>query len=128
MTFLVLVTGLVTGAFSALLGVGGGTLMVPFMTLVLDYGQHTSEGTALLVVIPTAIVGVFAHTRRGYVDFRGAALLAAGGVVGAVAAAKAALAISEESLKLGFGIFLVAVGLRMFWHGARRERAQADTA
>lgn len=128
MTFLVLVTGVAVGAFSALLGVGGGTLMVPFMTLVLGYGQHASEGTALLVVIPTAVAGVVAHRRRGYVDFREAALLAAGGVAGAVAGAKAALAISEESLKLAFGTFLVAIGLRMIWHGARRARARADTA
>lgn len=122
MTVLVLVTGVAVGAFSALFGVGGSVLMVPFMTLVLGYGQHASEGTALLVVIPTAVAGVAAHRRRGYVDFRGAVLLAAGGIVGAVAGAKAALAVSGESLKLGFGIFLVAVGLRMVWHGLRREK------
>lgn len=128
MTVLVLVTGVAVGAFSALLGVGGATLMVPFMTLALDYGQHTSEGTALLAVVPTAVAGVIAHRRRGYVDFRGAALLAAGGVLGAVAGALAALEVSGESLKLGFGIFLVAVGLRMVVHGLRREGEPRETA
>ena len=121
MTVLVLVTGVAVGAFSALLGVGGATLMVPFMTLVLGYGQHVSEGTALLVIVPTAVAGVVAHRRRGYVDFRAAALLAAGGVAGAAAGATAALAVSGETLKLGFGIFLVGVGLHMAWHALRRE-------
>jgi uncharacterized protein len=124
----VLLVGVAVGAFSALLGVGGATLMVPFMTLALGYGQHVSEGTALLVVVPTAVAGVVAHRRRGYVDFRGAALLAAGGVAGAFAGARAALEISGEDLKLGFGIFLVAMGLRMVLHGLRRGRQHEPTA
>lgn len=126
MTLLVLVTGVVVGAFSALFGVGGATLMVPFMTLALGYGQHVSEGTALLVVVPTAVVGVLAHRRRGYVDFKAAGLLAAGGVFGAVAGARLALEISGESLKLGFGLFLVGVGLRMVVHGLRRGRGPRE--
>lgn len=128
MTVLVLATGVAVGAFSALFGVGGSVVMVPFMTLVLSYGQHVSEGTALLVVVPTAIAGVVAHRRRGYVDFRAAALLAGGGVFGAVAGARLALEVSGDSLKLGFGIFLVAVGLRMVVHGARRDGAEEETA
>ena len=118
----VLVTGVVVGGFSALFGVGGSVLMVPFMTLVLDYGQHVSEGTALLAVVPTAIAGVIAHRRRGYVDFRGAALLAAGGVVGSFAGARLAVEVSGHDLKLGFGIFLIAVGLRMAVRGLRGGR------
>jgi uncharacterized membrane protein YfcA len=128
MTVVVLLTGIAVGAFSALLGVGGATLMVPFLTLALGYGQHASEGTALLAVVPTAVAGVIAHRRRGYVDFRGAALLAAGGVLGAVAGARLALSIDGESLKLGFGIFLVAVGLRMVVRGSRRARTEEETA
>ena len=128
MTLLLLATGVVVGAFSALLGVGGATLMVPFMTLALGYGQHASEGTALLVVVPTAVAGVVAHRRRGYVDFKGAVWLAAGGVFGAAAGALLALEVSGESLKLGFGIFLVVVGGRMVVHGLRREGGPRETA
>jgi uncharacterized membrane protein YfcA len=127
-TVFVLVTGVAVGVFSALFGVGGSVLMVPFMTLALDLGQHASEGTALLVVVPTAIAGVVAHSRRGYVDFPGALLLAAGGVAGAVAGALLALAVSGEVLKLWFGIFLVLVGLRMVVHGLRRHRPAEETA
>lgn len=116
---LLIVTGVAVGAFSALFGVGGSVLMVPFMTLVLGYGQHASEGTALLAVVPTAVAGVIAHRRRGYVDFGGASLLALGGVGGAVAGALTAFEVRGDDLKLGFGIFLVAVGLRMVVHGLR---------
>ena len=129
MTFLlVLVTGVVVGGFSALFGVGGSVLMVPFMTLVLDYGQHASEGTALLAVVPTAIAGVIAHRRRGYVDFKAAAWLAAGGVTGAFLGARLALEVDADDLKLGFGVFLVAVGLRMTGHGLRRGGGAGEPA
>ncbi|MGH8573566.1 MAG: TSUP family transporter, partial [Gammaproteobacteria bacterium] len=59
--------GIGVGVFSALFGVGGGIIMVPFMTLVLDKGQHLAEGTSLLVIVPTAIVGALAHRRAGYI-------------------------------------------------------------
>lgn len=116
----VLLTGVVVGAFSALLGVGGAIVMVPFMTLGMGLGQHASEGTALVVVVPTAVAGALAHRRRGYVDFRAASLLAAGGVMGAFAGARVALATSGEVLETAFGTFLVLVGLRMAVRGARR--------
>ncbi|HEV2757503.1 MAG TPA: sulfite exporter TauE/SafE family protein [Actinomycetota bacterium] len=127
MIAVVLVTGVLVGVFSALFGVGGSVLMVPFMTLALGLGQHASEGTALLVVVPTAIAGAFAHSKRGYVDFRAAALLAAGGVTGAYAGARLALAVPGETLKLGFGIFLVVVGARLVVHGTRRGPRDGET-
>lgn len=128
MIVLVLVTGVAVGAFSALFGVGGSVLMVPFMTLVLDYGQHASEGTALLAVVPTAIAGVVAHRRRGYVDFKAAAWLATGGVAGAFLGARLALEVDADDLKLGFGLFLIAMGVRMAVHGLRRGRGAEETA
>lgn len=126
MTVVVLLTGILVGVFSALFGVGGSVLMVPFMTLALGLSQHASEGTALLVVVPTAIVGAVAHGRRGYVDVRGAALLGAGGLTGAYAGARLALEVSGETLKAGFGIFLVAVGARLVVHGMRRGAADGE--
>ena len=128
MSLVTLLTGILVGVFSALFGVGGSVLMVPFMTLALGLGQHSSEGTALLVVIPTALVGAIAHSRRGYVDLRGAALLGAGGVAGAFAGARLALAVSGETLKLYFGIFLLLVGARLVWHGLRGDRQAGGTA
>ena len=60
--------GVVTGATSGLLGVGGGTLMVPFLTLAAGFSQHAAEATSLLVVFPTAIVGSIVLHRRGIGD------------------------------------------------------------
>ena len=56
--------GVVVGAAAGLLGVGGGVLMVPFLTLVAGMSQHEAEATSLLVVLPTAIVASIVLRRR----------------------------------------------------------------
>lgn len=118
-----IVAGFVVGVAAALFGVGGGLLMVPFMVLVLEHSQHLAEGTSLAVIVPTALVGVAAHMRRGYVSLRDAARLAAGGVVGAIVGARVALAVSAATLETIFGVFVIAIGLRFVFQGFRSRGA-----
>lgn len=110
--------GVLVGALSALFGIGGGVVMVPFMVLLLERSQHLAEGTSLLVIVPTAIAGVIAHAGRGFVDFRSAAWLAAGGVLGAFAGARFALASSTETLEAIFAGFLALMGARLLAQSA----------
>ena len=114
---LTIAAGLVVGILAALFGVGGGLLMVPFMVLVLGETQHVAEGTSLAVIVPTAVAGVIAHSRRGYVSMGSAALLALGGVGGAVIGAKAALALPASTLEVIFGVVVIAIGLRFVYEG-----------
>src|SRR5919106_1150277 len=102
-----------TGVLSALFGVGGGLVMVPFMVLTLGSDQHLAEGTSLLAIVPTAIVGVTAHARRGYVSFKHAALLAVGGVGGSYLGATLALQLEEDVLKVVLGVLLVLTGVSL---------------
>ena len=102
--------GMFTGVLSALFGVGGGLVMVPFMVLTLGSDQHLAEGTSLLAIVPTAIVGVTAHARRGYVSFKHAALLAVGGVGGSYLGATIALQLEESILQIILGAFLAVMG------------------
>lgn len=113
--FLAAAAGLAVGVMSALFGVGGGVLMVPFMVLVLDETQHLAEGTSLLVIIATAIVGTVGHAKRGYVSFRNAALLAAGGIGGGVLGALLALETPGETLKKLFAALVIFSGIRLIW-------------
>jgi uncharacterized protein len=109
--------GVAVGVMSAMFGVGGGVLMVPFLVLVLEVTQHAAEGTSLLVIVPTAIAGVIAHRKRGYVLFRPALLIAILGTVGAFLGARLALAIDASSLQRIFGVFVIVVGVRLFVQG-----------
>ena len=111
--------GVIVGLLSALFGIGGGIVMVPFMVLLLERSQHLAEGTSLLVIIPTAIAGVIAHNKRGYVSFRLAGILGIGGVGGAFLGARVALSLEDSALETSFAIFLIFMGLRVIADGAR---------
>jgi uncharacterized protein len=108
-----LVVGAVAGVLSGLLGIGGGAIMVPAMTLLMGLSQHLAQGTSLLVIIPTAIAGSITHFRMGNIRLETAAWLSAGGIVGAVAGASLALASPDELLRLLFGSYLAVTGARM---------------
>lgn len=114
--------GVLTGMLSALFGVGGGLVMVPFMVLALGEGQHLAEGTSLLVIVPTAIAGVIAHSGRGYVSFKHAIVLALGGVGGSYLGATIALELDAGLLQTIFGAFLVLMGVRTVVTGRRIAR------
>ena len=111
--------GFVVGFCAALLGVGGGILMVPLMVLVLDRTQHVAVGTSLLVIAPTALVGVLTHRRAATTLFRDAAILASGGVCGAFGAALIALRLPPTALRFAFAVVLAVSGARLLRDGTR---------
>lgn len=127
---LVIMAGVVVGGLSALFGVGGGILIVPFMVLALGKSQHVAEGTSLFVIVPTAVAGVLAHRRQGYVAFRHAVMLGAGGLFGAYVGASLALRLPASTLQTAFGALVALTGLRFVLRGIRmvgRERREAST-
>lgn len=105
--------GVVTGAAAGLLGVGGGTLMVPFLTLAVGLSQHEAEATSLLVVLPTAVVASIVLRRRGVGDLGVALRLGTLGAAGSVVGALAALALPSDVLRYIFGGFLLLVSVRL---------------
>ena len=109
--------GVLAGIASGLLGVGGGTLMVPFLTLAVGLTQHQAEATSLLVILPTAIAGTLALRRRGVGNAGLALRFGAVGAVGAVLGALLALALPASTLRLVFAGFVAIVGMRLLRDG-----------
>lgn len=109
----ILLFGLCTGMLSGILGIGGGTFMVPFMVLALGIGQHAAEATSLLVVLPTSLVATVVLARRGAVDVRQALKLGLMGAAGGAVGALIALALPADVLRRVFGVFMLIVALRM---------------
>jgi uncharacterized membrane protein YfcA len=105
--------GVLTGGAAGLLGVGGGTLMVPFLTLAVGMSQHAAEATSLLVVLPTAIVASFFLQRKSVGDLKLALRIGVLGAVGGVLGALLALALPGHVLKLVFALFLGLVAVRL---------------
>jgi uncharacterized membrane protein YfcA len=105
--------GVFTGVAAGLLGVGGGTLMVPFLTLAIGMSQHEAEATSLLVVLPTAIVASLVLRRRGVGDLGLALKFGTLGAVGGVLGALLALALPSHVLRIVFAVFLALVAVRL---------------
>src|SRR6202165_6207201 len=81
---LAVVAGFGAGSMSGTMGVGGGLLFVPQIPVGFGLSQAVAQGTSLVVIIPTAIVGGITHLRNGNVLVRPALWMGGGGVVGAV--------------------------------------------
>lgn len=106
-------TGVLTGLLSAILGVGGGIVMVPTLTLLLGFGQTVAQGTSLAAMLPIAITGMLKHRKLGNVD-RGVALwVGLGASVGAFGGSQFANVLPACQLKLTFGIFLAIMAVLM---------------
>jgi uncharacterized membrane protein YfcA len=114
--------GVVVGVASGLLGVGGGTLVVPFLTLAVGLSQHSAEATSLVVILPTAVAGSLALRRRRIGDLGLALRLGVVGAFGGILGALLALALPGSTLRLVFAVFIGAVGLKLAYDGLRPER------
>ena len=116
---LTVISGLVVGVASGILGVGGGVFLVPIMTIGFGLSQHIAQGTSLAAIIPTSVVGAVTHDRRGNVDRWAAAWMAAGATVGALLGALVAVHAPREWLARGFGLVLFYAAYRIW---PRREQ------
>jgi len=114
-----IVGGFGAGFLSGTIGIGGGLLFVPTMTVGLRLSQAVAQGTSLLAIVPTAIVGGFTHLRRGNVLIVPAAWMGGGGVVGAVIGALVAVEVPGPILARIWGAFLVFSAYRLLVLGLR---------
>jgi len=108
-----LATGLIAGLISGTLGVGGGTISIPAMVLLLGVEQHTAQGVSLGAMLFTALVGAFIHYRQGNVKSSAVLLIAPSAVAFSLLGAWAAGQVTAEWLTRGFAIFLLIIGCMM---------------
>ncbi len=109
---ILLLTGAVTGFVSGMMGVGGGTVMIPPMVLLCGMSQHLAQGTSLLAMIPVGISGSLTHNELGNVKTDMIAGLLAGAVIGGYLGATAANLLPEIYLRYLFASVLTLIGLR----------------
>ncbi len=106
--------GLAAGLLSGLFGVGGGTVIVPMLVLLLGFDQKLASGTSLAAIVPTATVGVISYAIHGSVDVVVALILAAGSVVGAQIGSWLLARLSQNAIRWGFVAFLIVVIVMLF--------------
>ncbi|MGD9302859.1 MAG: sulfite exporter TauE/SafE family protein [Desulfobacterales bacterium] len=115
-----LITGVGVGFASGLLGVGGCFIMVPVQFWALTsigvdptIAIRIAFGTNLAVVLPTAISGAIGHHRKKAVSWKAGIILGLSGLVGSVVGGYFAAHIPGNILKIGFGLAILAGGIRM---------------
>lgn len=102
--------GFVAGAF----GVGGGILIVPGLLWGARYGQRLAHGTSLAAVVPISAASLVPYVANGAVEWRVAALLVVGSMVGAVAGTSLLHRVPVGVLSLLFAVLLCATAARLF--------------
>ncbi|MCG7417380.1 sulfite exporter TauE/SafE family protein [Microbacterium sp. ACRRU] len=107
--------GLLAGLLSGLFGVGGGTVIVPLLVLLLAFDQRFAAGTSLAAIVPTASVGVITYAIDGHVAWIPALILAAGAVGGAQIGTWLLPRLSQTALRWAFVAFLVAVIVSLYF-------------
>jgi uncharacterized membrane protein YfcA len=118
-----IVGGFGAGFLSGTIGIGGGLLFVPTMTVGLRLSQAVAQGTSLVAIVPTAIVGGVTHLRRGNVLREPALLMGGGGVLGAVIGALVAVEVPGPYLARIWGGFLVFSAYRLTMQAIRQAKA-----
>lgn len=104
---LLVLAGLLAGAVGGVLGVGGGLVFVPALTVGLGVPQTVAQGTSLAAIVPTSLVGAVTADRDGNVIRSRVVAMGVVAVVGAAAGALLALALPTGVLVRVFGAFLI---------------------
>ncbi|MRR15484.1 MAG: sulfite exporter TauE/SafE family protein [Deltaproteobacteria bacterium] len=117
-----LATGAITGFLSGMMGIGGGTIMIPAMVLLAGFGQHVAQGTALAVMIPAGLAGAHAHHQLGNVAQNHLPGLIAGILVGTFCGGNIAGFIPDAPLRIAFTAGIVFMG----WRYARTVSPRAS--
>jgi uncharacterized membrane protein YfcA len=114
-----LALGFAAGVLAGLFGVGGGILFVPALTIVLGVEQHHAQGTSLLAIIPTVVVGTWRQQRYGNVRWRAALALGLAGIAGIVGGGYLAESLSGSVLRRLFGVLLLLTAVQLAWRAWR---------
>jgi uncharacterized membrane protein YfcA len=111
-----IVIGAVSGVISGLIGIGGGTIIVPALVFFCGLNQHQAQGTTLaLMVPPIGLLAAWQYYSCGYVDLKIAALICAGFFLGGLIGARIATGMSSIWLERLFGGVLITMGVKMLF-------------
>ncbi|MBI4497673.1 MAG: sulfite exporter TauE/SafE family protein [Chloroflexi bacterium] len=117
-----LVIGVAAGFLSGLMGIGGGMVLVPALTLVLGTEQHLAQGVSLAVVAVTATIGAILHYRHGNVDPSTTMSVAPVAILFGFVGAFVAGGLDSTTLSRIFGVVILLMALWMLF-GARNPAA-----
>lgn len=117
--------GAVTGVISAW-GIGGGTLLVLYMSAFTDISQHAAQGINLLYFLPTAAASLISHIKNKLIEWKCVIPAVIAGVPVAVATSLIALNLDTKLLGKCFSVFVIIVGVSEFFRKPKTQQGQGD--
>lgn len=108
--------------FLAGLGIGGGSLLILWLTLILNVPQDTAGAINLLFFIPSALVACLFRLKQGVLDVKRILPALAAGCAGAVIFTLLRSHFDTELLRKPFGILLLLTGIRELFYRPRNAR------
>ncbi len=101
----------VSGGLLGGMGMGGGTVLIPILSLFFNLGQHTVQAVNLISFIPMAVIALIIHVKNGLVDFKGVLPIIITGVIFCIIGCFVARNINGSVLRRIFGGFLILLSV-----------------
>lgn len=116
-----IIVGTVLGFLSGL-GVGGGSLLILWLTLIANVPQELARNINLMFFLPTAVISSLFRWRKGNLQIRKVLPAMMGGVAAAILFTWLSRHISSDALKAPFGVLLLVTGLRELFYRPRKAK------
>jgi len=101
-----------SGVASGLVGIGGGVLLVPLLSLLFGFPQHRAQGTSLVALIPpTGLLAFLAYWNAGYVNWRTGLLLIPGVFLGGILGGMLARQLNPKRMRQLFAVLMLLLGV-----------------
>ena len=119
--FFIIIVSAVLGFLSGL-GVGGGSLLMLWLTLIAQTPQETARSINLLFFLPSALIASLFRWKKGKLSIKKVLPAMIGGVIAAALFTWISQRVSSDALKVPFGLLLLVTGLRELFYRPRNAR------
>lgn len=108
--FLLILFGLLGGIFGGM-GMGGGTMLIPLLTIFLNFSQKVSQGFNIFSFLVMAVFALIIHIKNGLVDIKSVIPIVLSGILFSLGGAYLANLVKGNVLKIIFGVFLILLAI-----------------
>ena len=113
-----IIAAIASGILGAM-GMGGGGILMIYLTLIAGIDHSVSQGINLLFFIPSAVIAIIIYIKKKLIDLKIAIPFATAGVFGALAGSYISGMLDSNILSKMFGIFLLYIGVRELFSKAK---------
>jgi uncharacterized membrane protein YfcA len=120
---LICLIGILSGFIAGLLGIGGGILIIPSLFLLYGFFPHPHHeylsqcilGTSNGIILLNSLKNFHNYYKNGFISIKNTLKFAGAGLIGGFTGGRIAVFIDSDKLKMAFGIFLIIMGIKMFF-------------